>query len=159
MDYTINKKALHDYEILEKFEAGLVLTGQEVKSIRQGHINLKGAFVTLRNKPGASIPDAYLTNAHISAYKSAGPLPDYNPERPRKLLLRKKELKYLLGKGQVKGLTMVPLKVYTKRSLIKLGFALVRGRKKHDKRDLIKKRDIKRKIQSTLKQHKTAKPR
>ena len=146
-----NKKALFDYEILEKFEAGLVLTGQEVKSAKQGQINLKGSFVTLRARPNAVLPEAYLTNAYIARYKPAGPLPDYHPERTRKLLLNKKELKYLVGKKQIKGLTTVPLKAYTKHNLVKLEFALVRGRKKHDKRDVIKKRDVNRQIQRTLK--------
>lgn len=87
-----NKKARHDYEILDKFEAGIVLHGYEVKSVRQGNIKLKGAFVTLhKNEP-------YLTGAHISRYKPAGKLPDYDPERSRKLLMKKKEIRYLLGK-------------------------------------------------------------
>lgn len=147
-----NRKALYDYEILEKFEAGLVLSGQEVKSIRQGHISLKGAFVTLKTNAKTKNTEAYLTNAYVAPYKPAGPLPSYDPEQSRRLLLHKKELNYLIGKIQVKGLTMVPISVYTKHKFIKLEFALARGKKKHDKRETIKKREVNRQIQRTLKE-------
>lgn len=142
-----NKKALFDYEILETFEAGLQLAGQEVKSVKSGHISLKGAYVTLQtNKKGKK--DAYLINAHIPPYKKAGPLPDYEPNRSRKLLLHRREIDQLIGKIQEKGLTLVPIKVYTKRNKIKLEFGLAKGRKKKDKRELIKKRDIDRQIRT-----------
>ncbi len=144
-----NKKALFDYEILGTFEAGLELTGQEVKSIKTGHISLKGSYVTLKaSKKGKK--EAYLTNAHISPYKMAGPLPDYEPTRSRKLLLRRKEINSLIGKIQEKGLTLVPIKVYTKRDKIKLEFGLGRGRKKVDKRELIKKREVKRQLEAEI---------
>ena len=146
-----NKKALFDYELLEKFEAGLVLTGQEVKSIKGGHINLKGAFVTIKANSKTKRPEAYLTNARVSPYKPAGSLPDYDPERPRRLLLHNKELNHLLGKSQVKGLTIVPIKVYTKHKLIKIEFAIARGKKQHDKRETIKKREVDRQIRRALK--------
>ena len=140
-----NKKALHNYEVLEKFETGIVLTGQEVKSVKQSHINLAGSYI--RIKKG----EAWLIGTQIPKYHLAGPLPEYDPRRPRKLLLRKRELKYLVGKTQEKGLTLIPVSVYTKRSKIKLEIGLARGRKSHDKRAVIKKREEKRKISQALK--------
>src|SRR3990167_5689813 len=105
--YSENKKALFDYEILEKLEAGLVLSGPEVKSIRAGRAGLKGAFVTFHNG------NAHLTNAHIPKYEFAGSLKNYEPERPRRLLLKKKQTNRLLGKSKEKGLTIIPLSLYT----------------------------------------------
>lgn len=139
-----NKKALHDYEILEKIEAGLVLTGQEVKSVKEGHIRLQGAYVRILKG------EAWLVGAHIAKYRFAGALPDYNPERSRKLLLHKRELKYLIGKSQEKGLTIVPISVYTKRGKIKLEIGVARGRRTIDKREIIKKREVKRKIERAM---------
>jgi SsrA-binding protein len=143
----INKKAGFDYEFLEKFEAGIVLTGQEVKSIRQGQASLAGAFVFLDRKG-----EAYLTNAQIPPFKFAGPLPSYDPKRSRKLLLRQKELNYLIGKLKQSGLTVIPISLYTKDSKIKLEFALARGKKKADKRQTIKEKETKRDIDRALKQ-------
>jgi len=140
-----NKKALHNYEVLEKFETGIVLTGQEVKSLKQGHIILAGSYIRIKDD------EAWLIGAQIAKYDLAGPLPEYDPRRPRKLLLRKRELKYLVGKTQEKGLTLIPVSVYTKRSKIKLEIGLARGRKSHDKRAVIKKREEKRKISRALK--------
>lgn len=135
-----NKKVRFDYDVLETFEAGLVLTGQEVKSTRAGGLSLKGAFVTFHNNAPA------LTNATIAPYKNAGPLPDYDPTQSRKILLHKKEAEYLRGKVREEGLTIVPLSVYTKARLLKISVALCRGRKTHDKRAAIKKRDALREI-------------
>ncbi|MEA3272546.1 MAG: SsrA-binding protein SmpB [Patescibacteria group bacterium] len=147
MSIAINKKALFDYEILEKLEAGLVLTGQEVKSVKNGQINLKGSYVTLKDG------EAYLLNAHISPYKKAGILKDYNPTRSRKLLLHKKELTRLIGKSQEKGLTIIPLKVYTKgRGKIKIEIGIGRGKKKYEKRETIKKREVEREIRQKMKE-------
>ena len=140
-----NKKALFEYEILEKFEAGLVLTGQEVQSVRGGHMSLKGAYITFHNG------EAFLTGAHISKYKPAGSLPEYDPERSRKVLLKASEIRYLQGKTQEKGLTIVPVSVYTKNHFIKIEIAIGRGRHKYDKRDVIKKRDIAKEIKRSLK--------
>lgn len=140
-----NKKALFDYEILEKFQAGLVLTGQEVKSVKAGHMSLKGTYVTFHNG------DAYLTNANISKYPQAGNLPDYEPTASRRLLLRKREIRYLQGKLAEKGLTIVPLSVYTKNRFIKVEIAVGRGKKQYDKRETIKKRDTEREIKRSLK--------
>jgi SsrA-binding protein len=148
MKAVYNKKATFDYEILQKFEAGLVLTGQEVKAIKNNQINLKGAYVSLRYEPA---PELFLIKAHVSPYVKAGPLPDYDPERPRKLLLKKQEIKGLLGKLEQKGLTIVPLSVYTKRNLVKLSFGLAKGKKKYQKKEQKKNRDIDKEISRTLK--------
>ncbi len=140
-----NKKAYFDYEILETFEAGLVLTGQEVKSIKTGHISLKGTYVVIKDN------EAYLINANVPPYQPKNAPKDYDPSQSRKLLLKKSELKNLFGKAQQKGLTMIPLRVYTKRGKIKLEFAIAKGRKKADKRELIKKREFKREKERILK--------
>ena len=140
-----NKKVYFDYEILEKFEAGMVLQGQEVKSIRGGRINLAGSYVVLKND------EVYLINAKIPPYQPKNTPPDYDPVRPRKLLLKKSEIKYLIGKARQKGLTLAPLKIYTKKGRIKLGFGIGRGRKKINKKELIKKREAKREIERELK--------
>jgi len=140
-----NKKGLHNYEVLEKFEAGIVLSGQEVKSVKQGHIHLDGSYV--RIKKG----EAWLVGAEIPKYRHAGSLRDYDAKRDRKLLLRKKEIRYLVGKTQEKGLTLIPVSVYTKRSKIKLEIGVARGKKKHDKREVIKKREDERRISRAIK--------
>lgn len=140
MSLAENRKARFDYEILDTLEAGLELTGQEVKSAKQGHLNLKGSFVTFHG------PSAYLTNAHISKYPEAGPLPSYDPTRSRRLLLHAKEINYLRGKSLEKGLTIVPLKVYAKHRFLKIEVAVARGKQLHDKREAIKKRDAEREM-------------
>lgn len=146
----INKRAHYDYEISETYEAGLVLLGHEVKSIKTGHINLKGAFVTTK-KTNKELPELSLINAHIPLYKKTSQILNYDPYRSRKLLLRKKEVKYLIGKKQEQGLTLVPIKIYTKRSLVKLEFGIGKGKKKIDKRETIKKREIDRTIRTLTK--------
>jgi len=140
-----NKSASFDYELLDKYEAGLVLTGAEVKSVKTGHISLKGSFVTLHGG------ELYLTNANISPYPFAKSSAAYEPTRSRKLLVRKIEIRHLIGKLQVKGLTLVPLRVYTKKRLIKLEFALAKGKKAYDKRKDISKKESKRKIERAIK--------
>lgn len=147
-----NKRARYDYEISDTYEAGMVLLGHEVKSIKTGHISLKGSFVTIKKNTNKKIPEFYLTNAHIPLYKSANQNIAYNPERPRKLLLHKKQIAHLIGKKQEQGLTLVPLKIYTKHNLIKLAFGIGKGKKKHDKREAIKKRDTDRKIRTLTKE-------
>jgi len=147
--YAINKKVRFDYEILEKIEAGLVLSGAEVKSIRSGNISLKGAYVTL--KSSGKNPEAWLINAHISPYKPAGDQPSYDPDRSRKLLLKKREINYLIGKKKEQGLTLVPLSVYNKKHRIKIEVGLAKGKKKYEKRDVIKKRESDQKIRRALK--------
>lgn len=145
----MNKKALYDYEILESFEAGLVLTGSEVKSLRAGNASLKGAFVTLRQE--GKNPALYLLNAHISPYKMASGVAQSDPTRSRKLLLHAHEISSLLGKIQPKGLTLIPIKVYTRGSRIKLEFGLAKGKKKFDKRESIKKRESERQMRRMFK--------
>ena len=135
-----NRRARFDYEILETFEAGLKLTGNEVKSVRGGHISLAGAFVTFRG----NIP--ILTNAHISPYPFAPLRADYDPTAPRELLLKKSEIAYLRGKLAEKGLTALPLSVYTKHRYLKLEIGVGRGKKTFDKRASLKKREIDREI-------------
>jgi len=145
-DIVTNKRAVFDYELQKKFEAGLMLTGAEVKSIKTGHISLKGSFVTMHGG------ELFLTNANISPYPFAKTAIAYDPTRSRKLLVRKSEIASLIGKLQTKGLTLVPLRVYTKKRLIKLEFALAQGKKAHDKRDSIGKRESKRRIDRALKE-------
>lgn len=140
-----NKKAYFNYQILENLEAGISLIGQEVKSIKSGRINLAGSYVVLKNE------EVYLTGANIPPYQPKNAPLDYNPERPRKLLLKKSEIKYLIGKTKQKGLTLVPLKVYTKRGRIKLEIGIAKGKRKTDKRELIKKREADREIDRELK--------
>ena len=141
----LNKRAGFDYEILKTFEAGLVLSGSEVKAIRDHQISLKGAYITL------SQGEAWLINAHIGAYKKAGNLKDYDPTRSRKLLIHKKELNKLIGTLHSKGLTLVPVSVYTKGRRLKLELGVARGKKKYEKRELIKQRDVDREIRAKMK--------
>jgi len=141
-----NKKAYFNYQILEKFEAGISLLGQEVKSIKTRGINLTGSYITVRNE------EMYWVGVKIPAYQPKNAPQDYNPERPRKLLLKKAEIKYLIGKSKQKGLTLMPLKLYTKKGKIKIEFGIVKGKKKFDKRELIKKRDSEREIERALKE-------
>jgi len=148
MQAIINKHALFSYEILEKFEAGLVLKGYEAKSIKLGQMNLKGAYITIIRDP---MPELYLIKAHVSKYKPTGSLPDYDPERPRKLLIKKSELKSLIGKLEQRGLTIVPLRVYTKRNLVKLEFGLAKGKKLYEKKEQKKQKDVDKEIRRTLK--------
>lgn len=145
---TENKKAKFNYEILEKFEAGISLIGQEVKSIRLGRINLAGAYVVLRGE------EMYLIGASVPPYQPKNAPKNYNPKRSRKLLLRKTEIKSLIGKSRRKGLTMIPLMIYTKKHKIKLGFAVARIKKKFDKRETIRKRETEREMRRTLRGNK-----
>lgn len=145
-EITKNKKAYFNYEILEKLIAGISLIGQEVKSIKSGRISLKATYVVLRNE------EAFLIGANIPPYQPKNAPKDYNPERSRKLLLKKSEIKYLIGKTKQKGLTIVPLRVYNIRGKIKLELGLVRGKKKFDKREIIKKREREREIKRILKE-------
>lgn len=142
--YAINKRANFDYEILEKLEGGLVLAGYEVKSIKTGHISLKGAFVTIHEN------EAFLTNANIPAYQAKNMPQEYDPNQSRKVLIRKREIKSLLGKISQKGLTLVPIKVYSSHGLIKLEFGVGKGKRKIDKREDIKKREDKINIARTI---------
>lgn len=140
-DLITNKKAYFDYEILEKFEAGIALLGMEVKSLKMNKANIVGAYVVIKHH------EAFLLNASISPYQPQNTSPDYDPQRTRKLLLQTKEIDYLFGKIKQQGLTLIPLKVYNKNGLIKVEIALVKGKKKFDKREVVKKREIKKRIE------------
>jgi SsrA-binding protein len=141
----INKKAKHDYEIIDTFEAGLVLLGHEVKSVRGGGLSLQGAYAAVRGG------EAWLIGAHIRRYSPAGRLEGYDPERTRKLLLRRRELQRLIGKLQEKRLTLVPISVYTRGSKIKVELGLARGKKQYEKREALRKRDLDRELRRSLK--------
>ena len=143
--FSENRKARFDYEILETYEAGLVLSGPEVKSIKNGRMNLAGSYVTFHDG------ELYLTGSTVAPYQPKNQPTDYDPSRSKKLLLRKKEIMSLAGKIKQKGLTLVPLKVYNKGRRIKLEIAVARGKKQYDKRSVISKRDAARKIERELK--------
>ena len=133
--YAINKRATFDYELLERMEGGLVLAGYEVKAIKTGHLSLKGAFLTIHDN------ELYLTNAHIPAYQRANTPEKYDEYRGRKVLIKRRELDSLIGKIKQKGLTLVPIKVYSSHRLIKLEFAVGKGKRLIDKREDIKSRE------------------
>lgn len=139
-----NKRAPFDYELMEKYEAGLVLLGTEVKSVRAGHMSLRGAFVTIHNN------EAYLTNATIPPWQPSNTPETYDPQRSRRLLLKKEELKELVGSHHTHGLTIIPIRVYTKGPHVKLEIALARGKKKFDKKEAKKERDIERDVDRLL---------
>ena len=143
--YIHNKKASLNYEILEKFEAGISLLGFEVKSVKEKNGSLEGAHITVRGS------EAFVINMYIPPYQSANTPKDYDEYRLRKLLLTKKEIQDLSEKEAQKGLTIVPISVYNKGSKIKVQVAVVRGKKKQDKRQTIKKRDTDREIRRSLK--------
>lgn len=145
MSYANNPKAHFDYEILETLEAGLILTGSEVKAIRAGKVSIQGSYVKIL------AGEIYLVGALVQPYQSNNVPESYDPQRTRKLLLKKKELRYLVEKSQEAGLTLVPLKLYDNYGLIKLEFGLARGKKKYDKRETIKKRDVERDIRRKVK--------
>ncbi len=148
---TENKAAKHSYSIESHFEAGIKLTGPEVKSAKNGNTNLVGSYVTMRvNSKGN--PEAWLIGASIGPYAKAGyaQTADYKRDRARKLLLNKKELRQLVGKQQEKGLTIIPLSLYTTNGLIKIDVAIAKGASASDKREKIKKRDFDRSRQRLL---------
>jgi len=136
----IHKKATFDYEILDRFEVGIVLTGAEVKSVRAGHASLEGSFVRIIGS------EAYLVNAQVFPYLYARP-EGFDPKRTRKLLMHKKELISLQSKTDSARLTLIPLSWYTKGPLIKLEVALARGKKQYEKREKIRKEDQKRELE------------
>ncbi|MBP9748357.1 MAG: SsrA-binding protein SmpB [Candidatus Pacebacteria bacterium] len=139
-NYAENRKARFDYEILEKYEAGIELLGTEVKSVRGGRMSLEGAFVIIRGG------EAYLINSNVPAYQPKNASKDYDPLRNRKLLLTKKEIIELGGSEKNKSLTVVPMSVYNKNRKIKVEIAQVKGKKTHDKRQSIQKRETDRDI-------------
>ena len=142
-----NKKASHDYNILETVEAGIVLTGTEIKSVREGRVTLKDGFAQIKND------EAWLENVHISEY-TAGNRFNHDPLRRRKLLLHKKQIVQLGQKTSAKGVTLVLLKVYLKNGFAKVLIGVATGKHEYDKRETIKRRDQEREIQRTLKNFK-----
>lgn len=141
-----NKKARHDYTIIDTIEAGMVLQGTEIKSIRNGRINLKDGFARVRNG------EVYLLNVHISPYEQ-GNIFNHDPLRTRKLLMHKKQIDRLIGETKNTGVTLVPLKVYLKNGYAKVLIGLAKGKKQYDKREDLKRKDIDREISRTLKSY------
>ncbi len=144
-DLSVNRRALFDYEILEKYIVGIELLGFEVKSAKAGRMQIAGSFVVIKDN------EAWLLNAAIPPYQVKNTPENYDPARSRKLLLRKSEIAELIGKTAQKGLTLIPLRVYAKRHLVKLEIGLGRHRKKEDKRQVIKKREASREIEKIKK--------
>lgn len=142
--FATNKKAFHDYFIMEKFEAGISLLGTEVKAIREGRLNLKDSYALVQGG------EAFLFNCHISPY-SHGNRENHEPTRTRKLLLHQKEIKKLIGKTQEKGLTLVPLRVYLKRGKIKIELGVARGKKLIDKRETVRRKEADREARAAMK--------
>lgn len=142
-DVSVNRQAFHNYEILEKFEAGMVLTGTEIKSAREGHVSLKDAYGIVKSG------EVWLLNCHISPY-SHGNYANHDPLRTRKLLLRRAEINRLIGRTTERGLTLVPLKLYLKDGRLKCELALAKGRKVHDKREVSRKKTIEKETRQAL---------
>ena len=143
-DIAQNRQAFHNYEILEKFEAGIVLTGTEIKSVRAGKVQLQDAYGRI------SDGEAWVHNMHIAPYEQ-GNRANVDPMRPRKLLLKRGELHKLFGKLQTSGLTLVPLSLYVRNGFAKLELALARGKKLYDKRQAIEEREARREVERELK--------
>jgi SsrA-binding protein len=140
----VNRKAYHDYNIFESMEVGIVLTGTEIKSIRAGRVNIRDAYA----KPDGN--ELWLYNAHIAGYQ-AGSYHDHEPNRPRKLLMHRKQINEMAAVSNQKGLTLVPLKLYIKKGIAKLELGVARGKRFHDKRETIAQRESDREIERTLK--------
>lgn len=139
-----NRKALHDYEVLETFEAGMVLLGTEVKSIKDGRVNLRDSYARVEGN------ELFVFNVHISPYTHRG-YADHEPMRKRKLLLHRAEIRKLIGRTVEKGLTLVPLRMYLKNGRVKLAVSLARGKKMHDKRETIRRREVDRETRAAVK--------
>jgi SsrA-binding protein len=142
-DVAVNRRAYHDYFIDEKYEAGVMLTGTEIKSVRNGRANLRDGYVRIDGN------EAWLENVHISPY-AQGNVMNQEPVRPRKLLLHRKEISSLIGKVKQKGYTLVPLRVYITRNRAKVEIGLARGKRQYDKREAIAARDAKREIERAM---------
>jgi len=140
----LNKRARFDYDWLEIYEAGMALTGAETKSAKEGHLQLKGAFVSVSDSEVA------LKNAYIAPYKPAHLGESYDPNRDRKLLLHKRELKRLIGKQREAGLTLIPTRVYLRGRYVKVEIALARGKKQYEKKQAIKKRELDREVRTRM---------
>ena len=142
-----NRQVRFRYEILETYEAGIELKGTEVKSIREGKVNLRDGYALIRNG------EAMLLNVHISPYQSSSDYFNHDPRRTRRLLLHRQEIRKLIGKVEQEGLTLVPLKMYLKRGFVKITIALGKGKKLHDKRETIKQRQDKREMERAIKRY------
>jgi len=142
----VNRKAFHDYFIEEEYEAGIVLTGSEIKSVRRGKVNLRGAYARIQDG------EAWLFDAHISPNDETGAIFQHEPTRPRKLLLHRREISRLLGKLEQKGLTLVPLDLHFKQRRAKVKLGVARGKKLYDKREATAERESKRQIERVLKE-------
>ncbi|HKW08004.1 MAG TPA: SsrA-binding protein SmpB [Candidatus Dormibacteraeota bacterium] len=142
-DLAVNRRAYHDYFIDEKYEAGVMLTGTEIKSVRNGRANLRDGYVRIDGN------EAWLENVHISPY-AQGNVMNQEPVRPRKLLLHRKEIASLIGKVKQKGYTLIPLRVYISRNHAKVEIGLARGKRQYDKREAIAERDAKREIERAM---------
>jgi SsrA-binding protein len=140
-----NRKARHDYDIDERFEAGIVLTGSEIKSVRAGRVQLRGSYARVYND------EIYLYEAHISPYEQSGTYFNHEPTRPRKLLLHRREISRIDGLIRQKGMTLVPLKIYFKGRRAKVELGVARGKKSYDKREDIAKRESQRDIERAMK--------
>ena len=143
-DYAFNRQASFEYEFLDKYEAGLILSGQEVKSVRAGRLSLQGAYVVIKDE------EAWLLNANLPPYQPNNLRGEYNPLRSRKLLLHRHEIRSLIGQSKQAGLTLTPIRVYNSKGKIKLEFALARGKKTRDKRQAIGQREADRQIQRAV---------
>jgi SsrA-binding protein len=139
-----NRKAFHDFHLLETFEAGLVLLGTEVKAIREGRVNLRDSFARVEGN------EVYLYNVHISPYSHRG-YADHEPLRRRKLLLHRAEIRKLIGKTVVKGMTLVPVRLYFKDGRVKVAVSLAKGKKEFDKRETLKQREVDRETRAAIK--------
>jgi SsrA-binding protein len=141
---TVNRKARYDYEVIETFEAGLVLQGTEVKALRAGRANLKDSYAAMEGN------ELFLHNCHIGPYPPAGPNNQHEPERSRKLLMHRREIERLRGKTQERGLTLVPLRIYFRGGRAKIELALGRGKRAYDKRDAKRRDAAEREIEQEL---------
>jgi SsrA-binding protein len=140
-----NRKAHHDYHLLETFEAGLALLGTEVKAIREGRVNLRDSFARVEGG------EVYVLNVHVGAYSSRG-YADHEPLRPRKLLLHRHEIRKLAGKTTEKGMTLVPVRMYFRNGRVKIAISLAKGKKDYDRRETIKRREIDRETRAAVKE-------
>ncbi len=141
---TVNRKAYHDYQIEEELEAGIALTGTEIKSIRAGRVNLRDAYARIENG------ELWLIGCHVSPYQQAGNFFNHEPDRPRKLLVHRQELNYLREKVQAKGYTLVPLRMALRNGRAKVDIGLGRGKKLYDKRDAMAERDARRDVERAM---------
>jgi len=141
-----NRKAFHDFHLMETFEAGLVLLGTEVKAIREGRVNLRDSFARVEGR------EVFIYNVHISPYSHRG-YADHEPLRRRKLLLHRSEIRKLIGKTVEKGMTLVPTRLYFKDGRVKVAVSLAKGKKDYDKRETIRKREVDRETRAAVKSH------